>query len=97
MRPKVAIYARISFDDESTGLGVQRQEEDARTLCGRLGWDIAGVYTDNNLSAFRKGVRRPSWEDLLIDLAAGTVQGIAAYDLDRIARQPRDLERLIDL
>ncbi|MFB9653919.1 recombinase family protein [Pseudarthrobacter oxydans] len=97
MRPKVAVYARISFDDESTGLGVQRQEEDARMLCGRLGWDVAGVYRDNNLSAFRKGVRRPSWEDLLIDLAAGAVQGIAAYDLDRIARQPRDLERLIEI
>lgn len=97
MRPKVAIYARISFDDENTGLGVQRQEEDARTLCKRLGWDIAEVYVDQNLSAFRKGVRRPSWENLLIDLSAGVVQGIAAYDLDRIARQPRDLERLIEI
>jgi site-specific DNA recombinase len=32
---------------------------------------------------------------MLADLEAGTVQGIVVYDLDRLARQPADLERII--
>ncbi|GAP53529.1 putative DNA recombinase [Arthrobacter sp. Hiyo6] len=97
MKPTVAIYTRLSFDDENTGLGVQRQEQDARKLCERLGWQVGQVYTDNNLSAYKKHVIRPAWEDMLLALESGQLGGIAAYDLDRISRQPRDLERLIDI
>ncbi|MEU1518821.1 recombinase family protein [Streptomyces sp. NPDC005811] len=34
---------------------------------------------------------------LLTDLQSGVIDGVIAYDLDRLARQPRDLERLIDV
>lgn len=94
---RVGIYSRISFDDENTGLGVQRQQDDARALAKRLGWQVAQVYVDNNLSAYKRAVVRPAWEQMLADLKAGVIQGIAAYDIDRIARRPHDLERLIDI
>ncbi|GAA3300904.1 hypothetical protein GCM10020295_42840 [Streptomyces cinereospinus] len=32
-----------------------------------------------------------------MDLQTGVLDGVIAYDLDRLARQPRDLERLIDV
>ena len=32
-----------------------------------------------------------------MDLQSGVIDGVIAYDLDRLARQPRDLERLIDV
>src|SRR5258708_649276 len=47
-----AIYVRISEDKEGAGLGVERQEQDARDLCERRGYRVVEVYTDNDLSAF---------------------------------------------
>src|ERR1700687_5250046 len=74
-----AIYARISHDpkkdndDQKTdepirrggdGLGVQRQEQDCRELAARLGYDIAHVFVDNDISAY-SGKHRPGFEALL--------------------------------
>ncbi|MDQ6909989.1 MAG: recombinase family protein [Actinomycetota bacterium] len=93
----IGLYARISEDVAGLALGVARQEADCRTLARLRGWDVAGVYADNDLSAFKTTVVRPEFERLLEDLAAGVVDGIVAYDLDRFARQPVDLERAIRL
>jgi hypothetical protein len=40
---------------------------------------------------------RPGFEQLLTDVASGLIDGICVWDSDGLARQPRDLERLIDL
>ncbi|MFF1297688.1 MULTISPECIES: recombinase family protein [unclassified Streptomyces] len=94
---KVAVYTRISRDDEGDGLGVARQREDCERLADLRGWDVAKVYEDNDVSAYKRNVRRPEFELMLSDLAAGLIDGVVAYDLDRLARQPKDLERLIEL
>ncbi|HEX9978366.1 MAG TPA: recombinase family protein, partial [Acidimicrobiia bacterium] len=47
-----AAYARISSDPEGTHLGVERQVADCRELAERLGWPVAGVYVDDDISAF---------------------------------------------
>lgn len=92
----IGIYSRISLDD-GTALGVQRQEEDCEKLAALRGWSVAKVYRDNDVSAYKRNVRRPAFENLLKDLAAGRLSGLVVYDLDRLSRQPRDLERVIDL
>jgi site-specific DNA recombinase len=92
---RVGVYSRISSDSEGLGLGVGRQEDDSRTVAGMRGWDVVGIYQDNDYSAFNVKVKRPEFERLLADLERGTVDGVVAYDLDRFARQPADLERAI--
>ncbi|MGW1670318.1 recombinase family protein [Streptomyces sp. NPDC002324] len=94
---RVAVYTRISRDDEGDGLGVARQREDCERLADLRGWVVAKVYQDNDVSAFKRNVRRPEFELMLSDLADSLIDGVVAYDLDRLARQPKDLERLIDL
>lgn len=100
-------YTRISDDqeDEATGdrgAGVSRQFEAVEQLCLALSgrtpvWTIKDpVYEDNDVSAF-KDVLRPAFERLLSDLADGTIDGIVVYDLDRLARRPKDLERVIEI
>lgn len=42
-------------------------------------------------------VIRPEFRAMLRDLASGAVGALICYDLDRIARDPRDLEDLIDV
>jgi len=61
----------------------------------RGGWTVAGVYEDNDVSAFKTRVKRPEFEHLMEDLERGFLDGLVAYDLDRFARQPLDLERSI--
>lgn len=74
--------------------GVLRQREDIESIAGGrpIKW-----YEDNNLSAFNRNVVRPDFEQMLNDLTAGRICGILAYDIDRVYRQPRDLERVIDI
>ena len=95
--PKAAaIYSRISKDTEGTGLGVQRQEALCRKLADEKGWQVAKVYTDNDLSAFR-GEGRPGYEHLLADLEAGSIDAVLVVDQDRLTRHPMELESFITI
>ena len=93
---QAAVYVRISQDRTGAGLGVQRQQEDCTVLCERLGWSVADVYTDNDISAF-SGKARPEWDRLIADAKAGTVDAIAVWHVDRLTRTPIELEHVIDL
>ncbi|MGE9696060.1 recombinase family protein [Streptomyces sp. NRRL F-5630] len=97
MARKVGIYTRISRDDEGDALGVARQRQDCERLTDLRSWQAVKVYEDNDVSAFKRNVVRDEFELMLKDLRAGLIDGIVAYDLDRLARQPRDLERLIEI
>ncbi|MFI5100797.1 MAG: recombinase family protein, partial [Actinomycetes bacterium] len=90
-----ALYARISSDPTGQALGVERQLADLRKLAKREGWEPV-EYVDNHVSAYKDHARRPAFERLLADAKAGRVQVIAAWHVDRLARHPRALERLID-
>lgn len=94
---RVGTYARISDDAEQLGLGVGRQQDDTRKLVELRGWTLAETYLDNDVSAYQPKVIRPDFERMLADLETGATQGIAVYDLDRLARQPADLERIISI
>lgn len=105
---RAVIYVRISDDKEGIGAGVGRQVEDSKALAERLGWGVLEILDENDTSAFkRKTVRRPNGSTELrvvrpkfrraIELLeSGAADGLIAYDLDRTARDPRDLEDLID-
>ena len=98
-RPTVrhaAIYCRISLDRAGAGLGVARQQEDCRELATRLGWPVADVYVDNDVSAY-SGKPRPAWQQLLAHVESGTVDAVLCWHVDRLTRSPRELEDVIDL
>jgi site-specific DNA recombinase len=90
------MYARISEDREGAGLGVERQLEDQCVLFGQLGLRLAGVYADNDLSAFT-GRPRPDYLAMLADLDAGRARVVTAWHTDRLHRTPKELETYIDL
>jgi DNA invertase Pin-like site-specific DNA recombinase len=93
---RAAIYLRISLDSTGEGLGVQRQEEDARAIIEQRGWTLAGVYRDNSISASDAKKFRPGYADLQRDYAEGLFDALVVWDLDRLTRQPRQLEDWID-
>lgn len=93
---RAGVYTRISQDRDGQAAGVGRQEADCRALCERNGWDVAGVYVDNDVSAFGSK-RRPEYERLLADLAERTVNAVVVWHPDRLTRRPVELERLIEV
>jgi DNA invertase Pin-like site-specific DNA recombinase len=95
---KAVGYARISKDDTLEGRGVARQTEDITAVCERNGWTLDEVLTDNDISASRYSRKaRPRFRQLLELIEAGAVDRAVVYDVDRLLRQPRELEDLIDL
>jgi DNA invertase Pin-like site-specific DNA recombinase len=91
-----AIYARISSDPEGDRLGVTRQREDCEALAARKGWPVGEVYIDDDRSAY-SGKPRPEYRRLLDDIRSGSVDALIVYNLDRLHRQPRELEAFLDL
>jgi site-specific DNA recombinase len=88
----VALYLRISQDRSGERLGVERQEKDCRDLARRLGFEVSGVYIDNDISA-TNGKVRPEFERMLSDKP----DAIIAWHQDRLLRLTSDLERVIAL
>src|SRR5438445_5326044 len=96
--PKAAaIYARISHDPTGERLGVQRQEADCREEAKRRGWGVADVYVDDDRSAHKTRKPRPEYQRLLKDIQLGLRDGVMIWRLDRLHRQPRELEEFIVL
>lgn len=81
---RALLYARMSLDNP---LGVERQLEDCRALCARMGWDVAGVYADDGKSA-TSGKPRPEYLRLLRDAQAGRAELVVCWDQDRLLRDP---------
>ena len=94
---KAAIYTRLSRDPDGTETATKRQAEDCRKRAEAEGWAIVAEYRDADLSAFKRSVKRPGFEQMLNDVRAGLVDVVLVWRLDRLARQPRDLERFVDV
>ncbi|MFE2014671.1 recombinase family protein [Streptomyces sp. NPDC059491] len=94
---RVGIYVRISKDRKGRELGIQRQEEACRALCGRLGWDVLKVYADNDVSASTTSRRRrPAYSALLHDARDGFVDGIVVHSIDRLTRRISELSSFLE-
>jgi DNA invertase Pin-like site-specific DNA recombinase len=92
---KTAIYLRQSIDRDQTKLAVDRQREDLLKLCAARGWGDPVEYCDNNVSA--NTGRRIAYQELCDDIRGGVIDRVAVWDLDRLHRQPAELEAFITL
>lgn len=94
---RAAIYCRISSDKTGDELGVTRQREDGEALCLARGFDLVGVFVDNDISATR-GAPRPKYRDLMDAVDRGELDVIVVWQLSRLWRNRREradgLERL---
>src|SRR5215211_2916643 len=103
---RAGIYERISYaraGEIKSGaarkgevLSVEKQEPPCLALCERLGWKVVETYIDPNDSAY-SGRPRRQWKRLIEDVKAGRIDAIVAWHPDRLTRQPRENEELIEL
>lgn len=92
---RAAIYLRISRDLTGQRLGVDRQREAAEKYALANGYEVAEIFTDNDISA-AGGKRRPGFESLLDALTDGHVSAVIAWNWDRLTRNRPDTVRLIE-
>ena len=94
---RAALYLRMSLDSTGEGLGIERQRAECEAVAKAKSWQIVETYIDNSLSASKAKIVRPAYEQLMADLDSGKFEAVICYDLDRLTRQPRQLEDWIDI
>lgn len=86
-----AIYLRQSLDRDE---GIERQRDRTRALAAARGWEVAGEYVDNDVTASKPRGAGTAWGQMLAH--AGRLDVVMGVDLDRVVRSTRDLNTLID-
>lgn len=93
---RAGIYLRISLDRRMDGLAIERQRADCEKIVSDRGWTLVDTYVDQSISASKRNVVRPEYNRMVADFDAGLLDAIVCWDLDRLTRQPRQLEDWID-
>jgi len=88
-----AIYARQSKGDDE---GIVRQVALCQQLIDMRGWSLVQVYQDNEVSASKVRGHGTGWAQMLADRDRGLINVVVATNLDRLLRNTRDLNTLID-
>lgn len=96
MTVRAALYLRVSLDITGEYLAVDRQRADCTTIAEQRGWTIVGEYVDNSISASDARKQRPGYDELASAYARGDIDAIICWDLDRLTRQPRQMEDWIE-
>jgi site-specific DNA recombinase len=86
----------ISLDQTGEELAVTRQREDCRKIAKDRGWQVVAEFVDNSISASDRRKARPGYDQLVKAFEAGEFNALICYDLDRLTRQPRQLEDWIE-
>jgi DNA invertase Pin-like site-specific DNA recombinase len=84
---RVAIYARVSTDGQTT----DNQTRELRQVAERHGWTVVKEYVDHGISGARGREKRPQFDALLKGVARKEFDAIAAWSVDRLGRSLVDL------
>jgi DNA invertase Pin-like site-specific DNA recombinase len=88
---RVAIYTRVSTDDQST----KTQEHELRQYAKHRGWTVQQVYTDHGYSG--AALKRPALDELLRDTRKHKFEVVLVWKFDRFARSLRQLVSALEL
>lgn len=81
---RVAIYARVSTDDQDEGM----QLSALREMVASRGWELKAEYIDHGVSSRKI---RPELERLMKDVQRRKFDVVAVWKFDRFARSTREL------
>src|SRR6266705_5225459 len=94
----IDVYARVSElkRDQQREPSTEGQVEVCRVRLVDLGLPVGKVLVDLDRSAWNPDVKREAWDELMDRLESGISGGAIMFDLERLTRQPKDGERIID-
>lgn len=93
-RIKVALYPRVSSQEQVDGYSIGEQIERLTKYCEAMEWEIYKIYTDPGYSGGTTD--RPGLQNMLEDVRAGKVDKVVVYKLDRLSRSQKDTMLLIE-
>src|SRR5258706_7512955 len=86
-----ALVARVSSDQGGRSASVSEQIEAGRKSAIQLGWDVTGIFEDEDLSASRFAVAdRPAWRKLQKLLPDRTFDAVILWSPSRGSRELED-------
>lgn len=84
---RVAIYARVSTDGQTT----ENQLRELREVAKRHGWEICREFVDRGISGAKGKEGRPQFNALHTAIARKECDLVAAWSVDRLGRSLKDL------
>jgi hypothetical protein len=88
----------MSSDAEAAAWGSAGNARTDKALASRLGWPIVQQYSDNDLSASKYSHKpRQGYNQMLQGLQEGAINAVVVNEQDRLVRQPRELEELLEV
>jgi DNA invertase Pin-like site-specific DNA recombinase len=89
--PRVAMYARVSTDKQST----ENQLRELREVADRMGWQVVAKFVDRGISGAKGRKDRPRLDALLKGVARKEFDLVADWSVDRLGRSLIDLVGLL--
>lgn len=91
----VGLYIRVSTQEQaSEGYSIEEQKERLTKYADAQGWTVYRLYSDPGFSG--GSIERPGLKTLITDVAAGKLDKVAVYKLDRMSRSQKDTLYLIE-
>lgn len=82
---RAAIYARISKADDEVDKS-ENQVKELKILAASCGYEVAGIYIDDDTSAYRGETYRPQYIKMLTDIKEGMFDVVMATEPQRFTR-----------
>jgi site-specific DNA recombinase len=93
---RCVIYLRVSLDATGEMLAIARQRKECLAIAAARGWTVVAEFADNSVSAYSRTKIRPGYAAMVQAYKDGKFDALVCWDLDRLTRQPRQLEDWID-
>lgn len=91
---KVALYARVSTEQQVDNYSIPLQKERMKAFCLSKGWNDIQEYVDGGYSG--SNLNRPALQQLEKDIKSKKVNVVIVYKLDRLSRSQKDTLYLIE-
>lgn len=91
---KVALYLRVSTEQQIENYSLPLQQERMKSFCQSKGWDAMTEYVDAGYSG--SNLDRPALKQLQKDIEDKKINTVIVYRLDRLSRSQRDTLYLIE-
>jgi DNA invertase Pin-like site-specific DNA recombinase len=88
---RVALYARVSTDKQST----ENQLRELREVASRMGWQVLAEFVDRGISGAKGRRERPQLDAMLRGVARKDFDLVASWAVDRLGRSLVDLIGLL--
>jgi len=87
MTKRVALYARVSTDGQTT----DNQVRELEAVAERMQWEIVARHVDHGISGAKGRGKRPAFDALCKGATRREVDMIMAWSVDRLGRSLQDL------